>query len=138
LGPRLLVATVRELLREVAASPPEPARSLTLTSAGDLLLDGARRVAVVAGREVALTGTEFGILAALATSPGRVLSRRQLLAAAGRTSEERAADVYIVQLRAKIGVPGLIRTIRGAGYAMEQPASPAVPELGGGHPPGLT
>ncbi len=54
-------------------------------------------------------------------NPGRVLSRRQLLAAAGRQAAgDRAADVYIAQLRAKLGPPWAIRTVRGAGYTLDQ------------------
>ncbi len=67
-----------------------------------------------------LTATEFALLGALMDHPGRVLSRRQLLAAAGReTAGDRAADVYVAQLRAKIGSAVRIRTVRGAGYALD-------------------
>jgi len=49
-----------------------------------------------------------------------VLSRRQLLAAAGRPAAgDRAADVVIAQLRAKMGGACAIRTVRGAGYAID-------------------
>ena len=72
------------------------------------------------GQLVPLTATEFAFLAALMDHPGRVLSRRQLLAAAGREAAgDRAADVYIAQLRAKIGLGREIRTVRGAGYAID-------------------
>ena len=123
-GPRLLIATVRELLREadrsaLAAEAPGPA----ITVLGGLRLDGSRRVAVVAGRDAPLTQTEFAILAALVAVPGRALSRRQLLTAAGRKAEDRAADVHIAQLRAKLGSPGMIRTVRGAGYAINVAAA---------------
>jgi DNA-binding response OmpR family regulator len=68
-----------------------------------------------------LTATESALLAALMDNPGRVLSRRQLLAAAGRQAAgERAADVYIAQLRAKLGPAWPIRTVRGAGYALDR------------------
>ena len=63
--------------------------------------------------------TEAAVLAALTDNAGRVLSRRQLLAAAGRHSAgDRAADVYVAQLRAKLGPAVRIRTVRGAGYAL--------------------
>ena len=68
-----------------------------------------------------LTATECAVLAALMDNPGRVLSRRQLLAAADRQGAgDRAADVYIAQLRAKIGPVSAIRTVRGAGYALDR------------------
>jgi two-component system, OmpR family, response regulator len=101
-GPRQLVAMVRDVL---AAPVPQPA--------GDagLLADG---------QPVKLTATETAVLAALIAQPGRVLSRRQLLTAAGRPAAgDRAADVVIAQLRAKIGDAGTIRTVRGAGYAID-------------------
>jgi DNA-binding response OmpR family regulator len=57
---------------------------------------------------------------ALIAQQGRVLSRRQLLAAAGRPAAgDRAADVVIAQLRAKMGDAGTIRTVRGVGYAID-------------------
>jgi DNA-binding response OmpR family regulator len=147
-APRQLVATVRELLREDDRQSSARLDSPTMLAVGGLLLDGSRRIAVVAGessggaggasgasgasgagtsREVPLTGTEFAILAALLATPGRPRSRRQLLAAAGSTAEERSVDVHIAQLRAKLGVPGLIRTVRRAGFAIDAPTRP---ELG--------
>ena len=110
---------VRDVLAEPAPWPAEPAER----AAGGLRLDGPGRSAVADGQPVKLTATEFAILAALLAHPGRVLSRRQLLAAAGRPAAgERAADVYIGQLRAKLGADpnsGVIRTARGAGYAVD-------------------
>jgi len=98
-SPRQLVAMVRDVL---AGPAPPPARGV--------LADG---------HPVKLTATEFAVLAALLDHPGRVLSRRQLLAAAGRPAVgDRAADVYVAQLRAKVGPAVVIRTVRGVGYAI--------------------
>jgi len=103
-GPRQLVAMVRDVL---ATPVPWPA--------GD-----AGETAERAAGELNLTPTETAVLAALLAQQGRVLSRRQLLAAAGRPAAgDRAADVVIAQLRAKIGDAGTIRTVRGAGYAID-------------------
>jgi DNA-binding response OmpR family regulator len=128
-SPRQLVTLVREVLAEKPASAgpgSAGAGSASAASAGSspgtgrLRLDGATRTALADGKRVPLTATEFAMLAAMADRPGRVLSRRQLLAAAGRQAAgDRAADVYIAQLRAKIGAAGQIRTARGAGYAMD-------------------
>ncbi len=121
-GPRQLVALVRDVL---AAPAPSLVRSAEPAgrAAGGLWLDARSlrvRTAIAGGQPVKLTATEFAILAALLDHPGRVLSRRQLLAAAGRPAAGgRAADVYISQLRAKIGPAGVIRTARGAGYAID-------------------
>jgi two-component system response regulator MtrA len=116
-SPRVLVTGVRELCpagrRGAPPGTAPPGR-------GGLRLDGASRTAAAGGREVALTPAEFAILTAMLDHPGRVLSRRQLLTAAGRRSAgDRAADVYIAQLRAKLGPAWEIRTIRGVGYALE-------------------
>lgn len=90
-------------------------------TAGGLRLDETSRTAVGrTGAPVRLTATESAILAVMMDHPGRVLSRRSLLAAAGRqTAGDRAADVYIVQLRVKLGSAVVIRTVRGAGYVLD-------------------
>jgi DNA-binding response OmpR family regulator len=117
-SPRQLVAMVRDLLAEDPHG--QPAASLTRVAAG-LRLDGASRTLVAGGHRMPLTATECAVLAALMDNPGRVLSRRQLLAAAHRQGAgDRAADVYIAQLRAKIGPASAIRTVRGAGYALDR------------------
>ena len=97
-SPRQLVALVRDVL----ADPVAPRRPVTHLNP-------------------ALTATESAVLAALTDNAGRVLSRRQLLVAAGRqTAGDRAADVYVTQLRAKLGAAAVqIRTVRGIGYALD-------------------
>jgi two-component system response regulator MtrA len=121
-SPRQLVAMVRDVLPgEALASASRPAAPEPRgPSAGRLRLDGRSRTVITDGRPVSLTATEFAVLAAMMEHPGRVLSRRKLLTAAGRQAAgDRAADVYIVQLRAKLGPAATIRTVRGAGYAMD-------------------
>jgi DNA-binding response OmpR family regulator len=80
-------------------------------------------------REVALTPTEFEILAVLASQPGRVYSRAQLLTAAHGVafeSYERAIDSHIRNLRRKLGAaagpdePEYIETIHGVGYKFSE------------------
>jgi DNA-binding response OmpR family regulator len=126
-SPRQLVAAVREVLAPTGRAPQGPPPSRPAQPAGvpgaGLRLDGARRAVVADGQHVPVTAGEFAVLAVMMDHPGRVLSRRQLLAAAGRHGAgDRAADVYIAQLRAKIGSDprtGVIRTVRGAGYALD-------------------
>ena len=123
-GPRQLVAMVRDVLAAPAPSQAQGAESAGAGRAAcGLWLDGRTlrvRTAVAGGQPVKLTATEFAVLAALLDHPGRVLSRRQLLVAAGHpAAADRAADVYISQLRAKIGPAAVIRTARGAGYAID-------------------
>jgi DNA-binding response OmpR family regulator len=77
-SPRMLVARVRAAVPQAApAVPPEPARR----RAGRLTLDAAGRRVRFADQDIALTPTEFALLAVLADHPGRVLTRDQLLAA---------------------------------------------------------
>ncbi len=120
-GPRQLVAMAREVLAEApraAGDTEDPPERV----AGALRLTGPRNC-VAHGHPVRLTAAEFAVLAALLTHPGRVLSRRQLLAAAGRPAAgDRAADVYVAQLRTKLraaGAAGAIRTVRAAGYVVD-------------------
>jgi DNA-binding response OmpR family regulator len=125
-APRQLVAMVRDVLAGPVQGPEPDEPEYAERAARGLWLDG-RSLTVLSvaahGQPVKLTATEFAVLAALLDRPGRVLSRRQLLAAAGRPAAgDRAADVYIAQLRAKLGTDegtGVIRTVRGAGYAID-------------------
>ena len=124
-SPRQLVSLVCDVLADTAPGPGHGPRDRAASdhaerSAGRLRLDGRSRTAITDGQLVPLTATEFALLGALMDHAGRVLSRRQLLAAAGReTAGDRAADVYVAQLRAKIGSAANIRTVRGAGYALD-------------------
>jgi DNA-binding response OmpR family regulator len=118
-NPRELLARVRAVLRR--ARPPADASERFRT--GDLEIDfGAREVSVRGVRQV-LTHYEFELLAALARSAGRVLSREQLLdRLKGETYEafDRSIDVHVSKLRAKLEAdpraPRYIKTVRGAGY----------------------
>jgi two-component system OmpR family response regulator len=123
-GPRQLVAMVRDVLAQTAPHPGAgglgagggPGERI----AGGLRLDARTRTVQAGPRSARLTGTEYAVLAALLDRPGRVISRAALLAAAGRgKAGPRAADVYIAQLRAKLGPAAAIRTVRGAGYAID-------------------
>jgi DNA-binding response OmpR family regulator len=127
-SPRVLVARVRAALRPPpaattrAASGCGPAGTSTL---GELTLDTETRTVSVAGAEVCLTTTEFGLLAFLVEGAGRVFSRQQLLSAVRGTraaAGTRAVDVHVAALRAKLGRRSPIRTVRGVGYAAEPPA----------------
>jgi two-component system alkaline phosphatase synthesis response regulator PhoP len=117
-SPRELVARVRTVLRRI--SEPAP---VEVIRAGNLTLDRARYHAILPGREIPLTPTEFEILAALASQPGRVFSRAQLLSVARGVafeSYERAIDSHIRNLRRKLepdeNGPHYLLTVHGVGY----------------------
>ena len=113
-SPRELVARMKAVMRRV---DPEPTEDKVML--GDVTLDRAAREVTVAGLVVELRGKEFDLLAYLMENRGLVVSRDQLLDrvwglefAAGT----RTVDVHVAQLRAKLGRPELIRTVRGSGY----------------------
>jgi len=116
-----LVARVRAALRrgrgEGAAG--DPAR----LSLGPLTVDTAGRTVERSGREIGLTRTEFDLLLELASRPGQVFSREQLLDRIwgyDYLGDSRLVDVAIGRLRAKVetdpAAPELILTVRGSGY----------------------
>jgi DNA-binding response OmpR family regulator len=117
-SPRELVARVRTVLRRSSGNP-----QAETIYAGDLILDRGHYSARFPDREIALTPTEFELLATLASQPGRIFSRAQLLIAVRGVafeSYERAIDSHIRNLRKKIEMPDSetshIITVHGAGY----------------------
>jgi len=115
-SPRVLMAHIRATLRRSTA-PPAACDTL---AAGVIFLDRGRREATVAGNPVDLTFTEFEVLWHLASRPGMVFTRSQIVDAVRGTDypvTERAVDVQIVGLRRKLGEAGaFIETVRGVGY----------------------
>ena len=119
-SPRELVARVRTVLRR-AGGPPGREEVLAL---GEVAVQVDRHRVWAGGTEVALTSTEFELLAHLLRAPGRVFSREQLLSAVwgyAASAGTRTVDVHVAQLRAKLGPASPIRTVRGVGYAADAP-----------------
>ena len=113
---------VRALLRRATAPRPLEGDD-ELIEEGDVRSDAARRTVQVRGDEVQLTFVEFELLRTLASAPGRVFSRRQLLErlrGGADYREPRTIDVHVRHLREKIErdarEPELILTVRGVGY----------------------
>ena len=123
-SPRELVARAQAALRRPRVS------KLASTSRADqawtfdgLAIDPATREVTRAGVPVAMTRTEFDILAALAEHPRRVLSRRQIVDAVwgeGWGGDEHIVDVHVAHLRKKLdddpAAPRYVDTVRGVGY----------------------
>jgi two-component system phosphate regulon response regulator PhoB len=118
-GVEALLARIRALLRR--ANPAE-AGALEF---GDIAMDLAAHRVRRAGRQVQLGPTEFRLLEHLLRHPRRVFPREALLDAVwGRDIhvEARTVDVHIRRLRVALAAPGEtdpIRTVRGAGYALD-------------------
>ena len=118
-SPRELVARIKAVLRRTAG-PPDGER---VRQVGPVLLDPGRRQVQVDGAPVALTSTEFDLLAFLMNRPGRVFAREELLASVwgyAAHAGTRTVDVHVAQIRAKLGeAGGVIRTVRGVGYTAD-------------------
>jgi DNA-binding response OmpR family regulator len=122
-SPRELVLRVQAILRRGAQAAGE--QGVTRYGGGTLVIDEPRRVAEVRGATVDLTPTEWGILVALATVPGRVYSRLELInRVRGYEFEgyERTIDSHVKNLRRKIEenqrVPEIVQTVLGGGYRL--------------------
>ncbi len=114
-----LVARVRAALRRSGRGPEDVAR----LQLGPVAIDLAGRTVTRDGSEIALTRTEFDLLAELTRHAGQVLSRDTLLDRIwgyDYLGDSRLVDVAIQRLRAKIetdpAAPTLVLTVRGAGY----------------------
>lgn len=116
-----MVSRIRAVLRRT-----EPAEQAQILSMGSLQLDTAAHTVLASGTRILLTLKEFELLRLFLEHPGRVFTRDQLLERVWGTDyvgESRTVDVHIGTLRTKIGVCGeYIRTVRGVGYRMEEPA----------------
>jgi DNA-binding response OmpR family regulator len=113
-----LVARVRALARRsVPALPP-------ILEHGDLRLDPASRVVMRGGRRLDLSRKEFGVLECLLSAPGRPISAEELLERAWDEMADpftNAVKMTVSRLRAKLGDPPVIETVREGGYRIGEP-----------------
>ncbi|MDR7254743.1 DNA-binding response OmpR family regulator [Nocardioides sp. BE266] len=113
-SPRELVARVKTVVRRSSApTGPRPVRD------GAVTLDPGSRTLTVDGATCHLTATEFNLLEVLMGSPGKVFDRAELLSRAWGHADygtSRTVDVYVAQLRAKLGEHCPVETVRGVGY----------------------
>jgi DNA-binding response OmpR family regulator len=122
-SPRELVLRVQAILRRGGQGSADQA--VASYGGGTLVIDEPRRVATVRGSAVELTPTEWGVLLALASVPGRVYSRFELInRVRGYEFEgyERIIDSHVKNLRRKIeqdqGNPEIVKTVLGGGYRL--------------------
>jgi two-component system response regulator RegX3 len=125
-SPRELTARVRALLRR-ARRDEEPQADVLERAGGRLVVDSARRRAILDGAPVDLTESEFRLLQTLARFPGRVYTRFELVdKVQGYQYEgyERTIDAHVKNLRRKLGEdardPRLVLTAYGRGYAFAE------------------
>jgi DNA-binding response OmpR family regulator len=121
-SPRELVLRAQAILRRGGQAT---AQGVTSYGGGVLVIDEPRRLVTVRGELMDLTPTEWGVLVALATVPGRVYSRFELInRVRGYEFEgyERTVDSHVKNLRRKIeddpGNPRIVQTVLGGGYRL--------------------
>jgi DNA-binding response OmpR family regulator len=121
-SPQELVLRVQAILRRGGSVAGQGPASY---GGGTLLIDEPRREVTVRGAGVDLTPTEWGILVALATVPGRVYSRYELINRIRGNEfggQQRTVDSHVKNLRGKVeedpGSPRIVQTVLGRGYRL--------------------
>jgi two-component system response regulator ResD len=120
---RELVARIRAVLRRAGREAPSPA----VIHVGGIVIDTGAHVIRAAGEAIELTPREYTLLEFLATTPGRVYSREQLLSHVWESSVEWQApatvDEHVYRIRRKLTSAGVnmpkITTVRGFGYRLD-------------------
>jgi DNA-binding response OmpR family regulator len=119
------MARIRAVLRRVAPVAALDRRVVV----GELRVDPVSRVVTLDGQELSLNRKEFDLLLALATRPGEVVSKRQLLAEVWQMpwgGADRTVDVHLSWLRRKLGEtaaqPRYLHSVRGVGIKLVDPS----------------
>lgn len=127
---RELVARVKAILRRVELSTGVAQRSISRLEIEGLVIEPEKRGVTVNSKPVELTVTEFDLLVQLATNPGRVYTRAQLLDlvwGVASDSYEHTVNAHVNRLRAKIepdpAHPFYVRTVWGVGYRFVDPTA---------------
>ena len=125
-SPKEVIARIKAILRRITKAQQHSFSSLTV---GDLVIFPERYEAELKGKTITFTRKEFELLHYLAKNKGKVISRDQLLSGVWDydfVGDTRIVDVHISHLRDKIEPdtknPIYIKTVRGLGYKMEEPA----------------
>ncbi len=120
-SPRILIARMRAVLRRKNRTDMDNQAPIEIN---EITLNPGRHEVTAGGEKIDLTYTEFKILMFLASHPGWVFSRFQIVEAVRGDNypvTDRAVDVVIVGLRRKLGPYGnCIETVRGVGYKMRE------------------
>ncbi len=123
-SPREAIARVASVLRRSGHDRRHPGTGPPALRCGSVRCLPEQRQVFAGDDEIALTATEFDLLAHLMTSPARVFTRDQLLRQVWgyhSVAGQRTVDVHVAQVRSKLGAHDIIRTVRGVGYAAQPP-----------------
>jgi two-component system, OmpR family, alkaline phosphatase synthesis response regulator PhoP len=122
-SPRVLLARIKSVLRRKSAEPVDDEQPIVVH---ELSIHPGRREVLVNKQQVELTNMEFRVLHFLASRPGWVFSRYQIVEGVRGDNypvTDRSVDVLIVGLRRKLGEAGsYIETVRGVGYRFKEEA----------------
>jgi DNA-binding response OmpR family regulator len=127
-SPGELIARIRAMLRRPRSGSRNAEEEDAPLRFGELTIDSARREVRLKEKEVPLTALQFDLLATLASRPGLVFSRRQLLERVWGDDyfgSDHVVDVHIANLRKKVeevpSDPRYVQTVRGVGYRFRRP-----------------
>lgn len=118
-SPHEVVLRVQAVLQRAGGGPTDGG-PITY-GGGRLRIDEGRHEAWLDGRELELTPTEWGLLLAMASAPGRVYSRYELVNRVRGyeyAGYERTIDSHVKNLRRKLGAPDVLETVLGVGYRL--------------------
>ena len=124
-SPRILMARIKAVLRRTESEQNVSNNgNSNVVSVANLRIDSDRHEVLVDGRPVELTATEFKLLRLLASKPGRVFTRQQIIESIHEgfaAVTDRSVDVQVVALRKKLTTAGdHIQTVRGVGYRFKE------------------
>lgn len=121
-SPRVLLARIAAVLRRL--EPEDEDNLPTILEVGDLTVNMEKHVVTMADMPIELTATEFKLLTLMASRPGRVFTRQQIIESIHEgfaAVTDRSVDVQVVALRRKLGDAGRnIETVRGVGYRFRE------------------
>jgi two-component system alkaline phosphatase synthesis response regulator PhoP len=115
ISPKVLLSKVSSLLRRIKTEGP------SIVTAGDFEIDRERFIVKLKGTEIILARKEFELVALLASKPGKVFLRHEILSKIWGTEVivgDRTIDVHIRKIRQKLG-EDCISTVKGVGYKFE-------------------
>lgn len=120
-SPKVLIARIRAVLRRVGAEPVDEGKTLSIH---EIEIHPGRHEVMVNGKRIDLTSSEFRLLYVLASRPGWVFTRYQIVDALHGEDypvTDRSVDVQVVGLRKKMGKAAkYIETVRGVGYRFKE------------------
>ena len=119
---RVTPAALRTQLERIEQASASPGPGVVVV--GDVTISFQARAVWAGRKQVSLTAKEYSVLELLAHRPGQVVSRRDIEDAVWGPNQHpatRSLDVHMASLRAKLGRPALIQTVRGYGYRLGTP-----------------